>query len=89
MYAQQPNAAVPLPPTESFWERFGSKKWEVIKLVVLALVVLLGIAMDKVATHYLTSYISRAFLTDTQEFLIRLGYPVTIILVLWFIKALA
>jgi hypothetical protein len=87
MYAQQPGAAVP--PVESFWERLASKKWEVIKLVVLALVILLGVAMDRFATHYLNSYIGRAFLTETQEFLIRLGYPVLIILVLWIIKAVA
>lgn len=89
MYAQQPAAAVPAPPSESFWERLGNKKWEVVKLIVLALVVLLGISMDRVATHYLTNYIGRAFLTDTQEFLIRIGYPVVIILVLWIIKAMA
>lgn len=89
MYAQQPSATVPAPPVESFWERLGNKKWEVVKLIVLALVVLLGISMDRVATHYLTGYIGRAFLTETQEFLIRLGYPVVIILVLWVIKALA
>lgn len=89
MYGQQPAAVVPSPPVESFWERMGSKKWELVKLVVLALVVLLGISLDRVTTHYMTNYISRAFLTETQEFLIRLGYPVVIILVLWIVKALA
>lgn len=88
MYAPQ-GPAVGIPPTESIWERLGSKKWEVVKFVVLALVILLGISMDRVVTHYMTSFISTAFLTDVQEFLIRIGYPVTVILVLWLIKAIA
>lgn len=89
MYAQQPAAAIPEPPSDGFWERMGAKKWEVIKLVVLSLVVLLGISMDRTVTHYMTSYIGSAFLTDMQEFLVRLSYPVAIILVLWLIKAAA
>jgi hypothetical protein len=86
MYAQQ--GAAPL-QQESFWDRLGQKKWEVMKLFVFALVVLLGIAMDRVANHYLTTYIGSAFLTNMQELLVRLSYPLIIILVLWTIKALA
>jgi hypothetical protein len=89
MFAPQMPREAPIlaPPVESFWERLGNKKGEIIKFVVLALVILLGISMDRVFTHYLSGYISRAFLTDTQEFFIRIGYPVAIILVLWIIKA--
>lgn len=91
MYAQQ-SAAPPasmMPPSESFWERMAGKKWEIIKLVVLALVIVLGISIDRVATHYMTTYIGQAFLTSTQEFLVRLGYPVLVILVLWIVKTMA
>ena len=87
MYAQQ-SPTVLAPPTESFWERLASKKWDVVKMVVLALVVLLGITMDRLATHYMTAYISKSFLTEMQEFIVRLGYPIAIIVVLWVIKAL-
>jgi hypothetical protein len=89
MFAQQSAAAAPALPQDSFWDRLGAKKWEVMKLFVFALVVLLGIAMDRVANHYLTTYIGAAFLTSTQELLVRLSYPLIIILVLWTIKALA
>lgn len=82
--AQQPLADV---PTDSFWDRIASRKGEMIKLFVLALVVLLGISMDRVGSHYLNGYISRSFLGDFQEFLVRLAYPVVIILVLWIIRA--
>jgi hypothetical protein len=91
MYTQQtPQApANLLPPQDSFWDRLSQKKVDVTKLFVLAMVVLLGISMDRVATHYLTSYVGKAFLSDTQEFLVRLSYPVIVIVVLWLIKALA
>ena len=90
MYATQPAARVP-PPVygDNFWDKLVAKKWDVIKLVVLSLVVLLGIAMDRFASHYLNGYIGKAFLSETHEFLIRLSYPVTVILVLWVIKASA
>jgi hypothetical protein len=90
MYAQQSaSPSVSMPPTESFWERMADKKWEVLKLIALALVVVLGIAVDRVVNHYLTNYMSQAFLTAMQEFLLRIGYPVAIILVLWLMKTLA
>lgn len=90
MYAQQnANSSVMMPPTESFWERMADKKWEVLKLIALALVVVLAISIDRVANHYLTNYMSQAFLTALQEFLLRIGYPVGIILVLWLMKTLS
>lgn len=87
MYNQQGGPPVTVVRQDSFFDKLGRKKWEVVKLITLALVVLLGISMDKIVNHYLTNYISKSFLTDTQEFLVRLGYPVAIILVLWIIKA--
>lgn len=89
MYATQPAAKLPPAYGDNFWDKLVSKKWEVIKLVMLSLVVLLGISMDKVATHYLSAYVGKAFLTETQEFLVRLSYPVVVILVIWIIKATA
>lgn len=88
MYAQQGGKPVTQVYEDSFMDKLGRKKWEVVKLIVLSLVVLLGISMDKVANHYLTLYISKSFLTDTQEFLVRMGYPITIVLVLWILKTM-
>jgi hypothetical protein len=72
---------------DTFWDRLGQKKMEVLKLFILSMVVLLGISMDKVITHYLSTYISKSFLSDLQELLVRISYPVAIILLLWIIKA--
>jgi len=75
------------PPQDSFWDRLTRKRVEVLKLFVLSLVVLLGISMDRVLTHYLTDYIGKSFLTQTQDILVRVSYPVAIILIIWLIKA--
>lgn len=90
MYAQQSptSQATVLADQSTFWDKISTKKMDVLKLFILAMVVLLGISMDKVATHYMTNYIGKAFLSETQEFLVRLSYPVIILVVLWFIKAL-
>lgn len=90
MYAQQSPAAKPMQTVvdDSMWNRLAAKKWEVVKLLVLSFVVLLGISMDRLCSHYLSSYLSKAFLSEGQEFLVRLGYPVMILLVLWILKAM-
>lgn len=90
MYAQQSPAgqATMMPVQDSFWDKISNKKMDVLKLFILSMVVLLGISMDKVATHYMSNYIGKAFLSETQEFLVRLSYPVIILVVIWFIKAL-
>ena len=92
MYAQQPmqqQYAPAAPPQDSLWDRISQKKVDVMKLFVLSLVVLLGVSMDRVATHYLSTYVGKAFLTDMQELLVRLSYPIIILVIIWLIKALA
>jgi hypothetical protein len=87
MYAQQ----LPQPATykaeAGFWDRIGNKKMEVIKMVILSLIIVLGLSIDRMAGHYLTDYLSKAILTSTQEFMVRISYPVAIVLAIWVIKA--
>jgi hypothetical protein len=71
----------------SFWDKIGNKKMEVLKVFILSLVIVLGISIDHISKHYLDNYISKSFLTETQEFLVRLSYPLIVILVIWIIKA--
>jgi hypothetical protein len=89
MYAQQSPTPKPMSGGDNFWDKLVAKRLDVIKLIILSMVVLLGISFDRVACHYLNGYIGKAFLTETQEFLIRLSYPVVVILILWIIKASA
>ena len=76
-------------PQDSFWDKIGRKKSEVLKVFVLALIIVLGISIDHMSKYYLDGYIAKSFLTETQEFLVRLSYPVLIILIIWIIKATA
>lgn len=88
MYTQQPDTAQPSLPKETMWDRISQKRYEILKVFVLSLIVLLAISMDHVFTHYLTQYISNSLLTTLQEFLVRISYPVAILLVIWFIKSM-
>lgn len=72
---------------DSFWDKIGQKKQEVIKMFVLSLVVVLGLSLDRLAGHYMTDYISKAILTNVQEFVVRVSYPVGVLLFLWIVKA--
>lgn len=86
LYTQGPPK--PMAAGPGFWDRIAMKKNEVLKLVGLSLVILLAIAIDKVSNHYLTQYLAEAYLSNVYEFLVRIMYPVTVLLVLWILKAL-
>lgn len=72
----------------TFWNRLSYKRNEVFKLVMFSLVILLAISLDRMATFYLSKYVNENVLTDNQEMIIRFAYPVIIILILWFLKAI-
>jgi hypothetical protein len=72
---------------ESFWDKLANKKWDVVKLVILSLVVLLAMSVDRVGNFYLLKYIETSLLSSTQEFLVRISYPVIVLLMLWITKA--
>lgn len=87
MYAQQ-TPKVPSYNEPGFWDRLGMKRMEVMKLVGFSLVILLAIAIDKVSNHYLTQYLSEAYLSSFYEAIVRISYPVGVLLILWILKAL-
>jgi hypothetical protein len=78
----------PRKPEYNFIDRMNLKKSEVIKLALFSLVIVLGISVDRMLTYYLSKYISDNVLTDFQELLLRLSYPITIFLLLWIFKAI-
>ena len=75
-------------PEYSFWDRMVLSRREVLKLFILALVVVIGISLEKIGCHYLTNYINSNDLTTIQELLVRFSFPILIILILWIIKSL-
>jgi len=72
----------------NFFDRMNMKKTEVVKLALFSLVIVLGISIDRMITYYLSKYIGDNILTDFQELLLRLSYPIAIFLLLWIFKAL-
>ena len=75
-------------PEYSFWDRMVMSKREVFKLFILSIVIVLGISLEKLGFHYITSYISSNDLTTFQEFMVRLSLPIIVFLFLWIIKSL-
>jgi hypothetical protein len=72
----------------NFIDRMNLKKSEVIKLALFSLVIVLGISIDRMLTYYVSKYINDNTLTDFQELLLRLSYPITIFILLWVFKAI-
>jgi hypothetical protein len=87
MYTQQGKAVSS--SGDNIWDKLSSKKYDVLKLIVLSLVILLAMSSDRIVNFYLGRYISGGLLSSTQEFLVRLSYPLVILLLLWMIKAMA
>ena len=93
---QQPNqvagggrkAAVVNNYSYSFWDRMVGTRGDVIKLAVFSLVIVLGISFDRIATYYITKYLTDTEFSNLQEFLIRLSYPILVFIILWIIKSL-
>jgi hypothetical protein len=89
--APQPRKAVPVQqraPEYSFWDRMMLSRNDVFKLMLLAFVVVLGISIEKLGSHYMNTYLSDNILSPLQEFIIRLSYPLLIFIFLWIIKSL-
>jgi hypothetical protein len=75
-------------PEYSFWDRMALSRNDVFKLVLLSFVIVLGISIEKIGTHYITQYLSDNILSSIQEFIVRISYPIIIFIFLWIIKSL-
>jgi len=59
-----------------------------MKLFILSIVIILGISLEKIGSHYVNQYLSSNDLTNVQELLVRLSFPIIIFIILWIIKSL-
>jgi hypothetical protein len=75
-------------PEYSFWDRMAMSRNDVLKLFILSLIVVLGISIDRIGSHYIKQYLTDNILSPIQELIVRLSYPVIIFLFLWIIKSL-
>lgn len=71
---------------DSMFDRFVSKKKDVLKLVTMSLTILLAISSHYVMTDLLRNYIANNDLTGNQEFTTKIAYPMTILLLIWTLK---
>jgi uncharacterized membrane protein YraQ (UPF0718 family) len=72
----------------SFWDKLGQTKGDVFKLFLFALVILIAISFDRLIFTYLKQYIDNNTLNSTNEFIIRLAYPIGVIVVIWLLKSM-
>ena len=75
-------------PEYSFWDRMALSRNDVFKLALLALVIVLGISIERIGNHYINQYLSDNILSSIQEFIVRVSYPIMIFIFLWIIKSL-
>jgi hypothetical protein len=64
-----------------------AKRREILKLVTLSLIILLAISTHVTADHFLKKYILESDLSEKNEMLTRIAYPVGILLLIWLIKS--
>lgn len=85
---QQPNRILYKEPDINFFDKLGNTKEDVFKLFMFALVILIAISFDKLIFFYLKKYLDENLLSSSNEFIIRLSYPISIIVLIWILKSL-
>ena len=75
--------------SSSLWDSLWARKRDVLKLLFLSLTILAAISTHSVVSTYLTRWIDDADWTPRIEAIVRVAYPVTVVLVLWLLKALS
>lgn len=68
------------------FERYASKRRDVVKLLVMALTVLLALSAHHAISDLLRTYINNNDVTRNKETLLRFGYPTVVFLLLWSLK---
>ena len=73
----------------SMVDRYVRSKRDVAKLFVMALLVLLALSMNDIIKYYLGKYIMNNDLTNNNELYLRLSVPLSVLLLIWTMKALS
>ena len=71
---------------QSYVDKLFSKKKDLFKVIQLALIVALGLAIHHVIKHYLKCYIKDNDFSSERQFFLRLLYPLALLFVLWNLK---
>ena len=72
---------------KSLFDRFLSKKREMIRFVSIALIIIFSLSMHQTMSEILKEYLENTNISRNKEVLIKFMYPVALFLVAWIIKA--
>jgi hypothetical protein len=72
-----------LPSEPSYWDKMVSKKKEVMRFLQSAMIILLAISIHTVIDFVLKHYLQQYDLSYEKELLIRVLYPVGVLLIAW------
>ncbi len=84
---QQPQPQPQQHHQPGYLETMWSRKRDVTRLCIYALVVLLGVASNQVLWHYASQYAEAAGLSPWKEVALRVSIPVVALLLIWHLKA--
>lgn len=70
----------------SYLDKLLSKKKDIMKLLIISFIFLFAISLHGVIDYYLKKFFEENIMGAGKEFIFRMLYPVTVLLVLWNIK---
>jgi hypothetical protein len=72
---------------DGFFDFLFMKKREMVKTIILALTVVTAFSIHSFFAFWIKSYTLKSKLTLKSEMLLRLLYPLIILIIIWFMKA--
>ena len=89
--ANRQNSALSQRSTENnevgYFDMLGSKKRDMLKLVIMAMMILLALSLHSLVSFWLKEYLATNDFSFRQEIGIRLLYPLLVLFILWNLKA--
>jgi hypothetical protein len=70
-----------------YFDKLGSKKKDVLRIIQLSLVIVLALSLHFVIDHYLKTYMKNNDLSFERELVLRLLYPLAVVFIIWNMKA--
>lgn len=69
-------------------DKYVRCKKDMYKLFIMALIILLGLSMNDIIKFYLNKYLINNELTNNNEMYLRLAVPLSVLFLIWTVKAL-
>ena len=69
-------------------DKYVRCKKDMYKLFIMALIILLGLSMNDIVKFYLNKYLINNELSNNNEMYLRLAVPLSVLFLIWTVKAL-